>query len=490
MSELDTYFQPTGRQFGQAGSLQPGTMSAMGRRDAVMGMQNDQRRRLELARRVQRQLGQQSRRGNVRAGLLALDFMDREAAAGQPIPAGISSYESNRARGAQTIMDNEDQIAQMDGVTRGGSNEPLIKNPFVGTDLEEPFNRLWDKPGTRYWDDPTEQAVQYEKQGPVSGRSGSVPRSQQGSSPGAGSLAERTGVSAPSAPAAPAPSPSPMPPGQMDRSGSRFRVGATGNGEGGMLTDSDKELLDAGRRVAGLRPAGFGSRPGGQFGIQVSSVASPAPAPTTPTPSPAAPSVPAVPAKPVKIDEGSLPQETKDRVQALRDRNARFEDVRGFRQAMADGQYKAGMGRLMDERVKLDAEIAQRNQRRAQEDAAYKASNPQTITYGDGGPSYTVPKSLVDRIQKDREDQVKKIRANKANRVTKRSDVKEAEGSIFAGNAYRPVNWTQEDEDASARDMRLAKMLLPLSIFGFGNLAVNRMDRATGRALDPSKWNR
>lgn len=488
MSELDTYFQPTGRRAGEAGSLQPGTMSAMGRRDAVMGMQNDQRRRLELARRVQRQLGQQSRRGNVRAGLLALDFMDREAAAGQPIPAGISSYESNRARGAKTIMDNEDQAAQMDEVTRGGSNEPLIKNPFVGTDLEEPFNRLWDKPGTRYWDDPTEQAVQYDKPGPVSGRSGSVPRSQQGSSPGAGSLAERTGVAAPSAPAAPAPSPSPMPPGQMDRSGSRFRVGATGNGEGGMLTDSDKELLDAGRRVAGLRPAGFGSRPGGQFGIQVSSVASPAPAPKTPTPSPAAPSVPAVPAKPVKIDEGSLPQETKDRVQALRDRNARFEDVRGFRQAMADGQYKAGMGRLAQERAALDREALQRKNARFNENVAYETEKIKLEE-----------KRLADLAEGER-----KLADSKSRRQTKRSDVTEAEGSIFAGNAYRPVNWTQEDENAAAADMVAANNLLaarqlsgllgPIggSLAGSitGRLALGRMDRATGRALDPSKWNR
>lgn len=477
MSELDTYFQPTGRKFGEAGSLQPGTMSLMGRRDAVMGMQNDQRRRMELARRVQRQLGQQSRRGNVRAGLLALDFMDREASAGQPIPAGVSSFESNRGRAAKTIMDNEDQAAQMDEVTRGGSNEPLIQNPFVGTNLEEPFNRLWDEAGTRYWNDPTEQAVQYGKPGPVSGRGVAMPRdgaSPQASTPASPSLAQRVA----SAPAAPSSSPmmaSPSAPaGQMDRSGSRFRAGATGNGQGGMLTDSDKELLDAGRRVAGLRPAGFGSRPGGQFGIQVSSVASPAPSRMTPTPSPAAPPAAPSPVGPVKIDESTLPKETLAKVAAMRDRNAQVKAERDWQQEKADYQYDVGMGRLAQEREALDREALQRKNARFNENVAYETEKIKLEE-----------KRLADLAEGER-----KLADSKSRRITKRSDVNEADGSVFAGNAYRPVNWTQEDEDATARDMRLADRLAPLSMFGFGKFAVNRANRATGRALDPSKWNR
>lgn len=108
-----------GRQFGQAGSLRPDTETGFGRRDEVTGMQNDQNRESSLYNRIFRQQSRASRKGDISAGIGALETMGAARAAGFSV-GGIKSYEDNRDFAAGTLDSINDQTAMMEGQQGGG----------------------------------------------------------------------------------------------------------------------------------------------------------------------------------------------------------------------------------------------------------------------------------------------------------------------------------------------------------------------------------
>ena len=115
---MGTYQPPgrpaTGRAFGSAGSLQPGGMTGFDQRDATTNMQNDQRRESELYRRIFRQQSRASRKGDVDAGLGALQTLAASRAAGFD-PTGISSAEGNRDFAAGSLSNLNEQTAMVEG---------------------------------------------------------------------------------------------------------------------------------------------------------------------------------------------------------------------------------------------------------------------------------------------------------------------------------------------------------------------------------------
>lgn len=91
MDRLDYAKTPTGRKFGAAGSL-VGQPSLLERRQAVTDMAALSNRESSLARRLFRQYSRASRKGDTRAGEMALDLMDRSQEQGIEL-GGIQSYD-------------------------------------------------------------------------------------------------------------------------------------------------------------------------------------------------------------------------------------------------------------------------------------------------------------------------------------------------------------------------------------------------------------
>jgi hypothetical protein len=272
MSELD-YSRSTGRGFGQAGSLRTDSMSSMQRGNAINREVGDQKRETAFERRLMRQLGRASRKGDIKAGMLGREITLDAQARGAKVQGGIGSSEENRSVAAQSVFDRNRLTNQQDAATDGT----------------------------------TEQATPRASIRPA-GQSGAgtMPEIDR-----AGPMPASTGGASATYDAEP---PSP-----------------TSESSGGQVSALDRELLQYGARVnADLRKSpGFGSRPGygliggtvpnaqegtppiggtvsnDQGGISRPAPAAPSPVPTptaaSPTPSAPAPSRPAIaPSTPYK----------------------------------------------------------------------------------------------------------------------------------------------------------------------------------------------
>lgn len=114
---MGTYQSPgrpnSGRQFGQAGSLRPDTMTGFDRRDKVTGMQNDQNRERSLYNRIFRQQSRASRKGDIEAGQGALKTMSDARAAGYFV-GGIQSSNANNDVASESLDIIEEQTAMME----------------------------------------------------------------------------------------------------------------------------------------------------------------------------------------------------------------------------------------------------------------------------------------------------------------------------------------------------------------------------------------
>ena len=106
--------RPGSRSFGEVGSLRPDTMTGFDRRDEVTGMQNEQNRESSLYNRIFRQQSRASRKGDINAGIGALDTMERARAAGVTV-GGIKSFDRNRNFAAGTLQNINEQTAMMEG---------------------------------------------------------------------------------------------------------------------------------------------------------------------------------------------------------------------------------------------------------------------------------------------------------------------------------------------------------------------------------------
>ena len=105
--------RPSGRQYGQAGSLRPDTMTGFDRRDKVTGMQNDQNRERSLYNRIFRQQSRASRKGDIEAGQGALKTMSDARAAGYFV-GGIQSSNANNDVASDSLDIIEKQTAMME----------------------------------------------------------------------------------------------------------------------------------------------------------------------------------------------------------------------------------------------------------------------------------------------------------------------------------------------------------------------------------------
>ena len=99
-------------------------MSAMQRRDAVTSEVNSQKKESAFERRLMRQLGRASRRGDIDAGFDGLALTRQAQKEGRDVQGGISSYENNRSSAAQSLFDRNDLTNQQDAATDGTPPSP------------------------------------------------------------------------------------------------------------------------------------------------------------------------------------------------------------------------------------------------------------------------------------------------------------------------------------------------------------------------------
>jgi hypothetical protein len=187
-------------------------MTGFDERDATTSMQNDQRRESELYRRIFRQQSRASRKGDVDAGLGALQTLAASRAAGFD-PTGISSAEGNRDFAAGSLANLNEQTAMAEGERQAAPVSGATGIPEVPGMQQAPPASLADSFETK---------------------AGKVMGSKLGSRPDAdGSLFARlTGVD-PNA-------------GDLSVGGGRSVSFSTGSGEGS-LYDSDGSVIGSSR---------------------------------------------------------------------------------------------------------------------------------------------------------------------------------------------------------------------------------------------------
>lgn len=391
-------------------------MSAMQRRDAVTSEANSQKRESAFERRLMRQLGRASRKGDIQAGFDGLALTRQAQKEGRDVQGGISSYEGNRSTAAKSLFDRNQLINEQDAATDGMPDSSTPRTSIRPSTQAGPMPSPMPTGGTSALDGGA-QPMPYDE-------------------------------------APPTPSPT---------------------ASGGQISALDRELLQYGARVnADMRKApGFGSRPGyglvssrlleeqegtapiggtvpnaqggrtltnmppGQSGSsRLASAATmaqgPAPtaAPTTaslsaPRPSPdEAPPTPSASAVSRPAIAPTTPYEPPADVQAKR--------------AAEDAEYKARTASLA-ERSRLDrAESATKN-------AELKASR---VTENWQGSRLDSP---IGFNMGSTSEMARSPRGRMIEKTTDKTSTLTYAEKDKDGNQYRPKGWTQEDEDASAR---------------------------------------
>ena len=362
-------------------------MSAMQRRDAVTSEVNSQKKESAFERRLMRQLGRASRRGDIDAGFDGLALTRQAQKEGRDVQGGISSYENNRSSAAQSLFDRNDLTNQQDAATDGTPNPSVPRTsirpsegpmpPGMRTLLDERPPSPTSDPSGRQVSALDRELLQYGAR--VNADMRKAPGF--GSRPGYGLVSSRL---------------------LEEQEGTAAIGGTVANAQGGMTLTNMPPGQSGSSRLASAATMAQGPAPSA--------------APTTASP----------PAPRSSPDEASPIPSASDVSRPAIAPSTSYEvptDVQAKR-AAEDAEYKAKTASLA-ERSRLDR--AESATKKAGLTASRVTENWQgsrldsPIGFNMGSTTDN-PTSTLTYAEKDKD-----------------------------GNQYRPKGWTQEDEDASAR---------------------------------------
>jgi hypothetical protein len=416
----------TGRAYGQGGSLRTDQMSSMQRGDAINREVGDQKRETAFERRLMRQLGRASRKGDIDAGFAGLDLTRRAQKEGRDVQGGIGSSEENRSVAAQSLLDRNDLTNQQDAATNGTPEQATPRASIRPTGQSGPTPSPMATSGTSTLD----------------GGATPMPYDEEPPSP-------------------------------------------TSEPSGGQVSALDRELLQYGARVnADLRKSpGFGSRPGyglvssrkegttpiggtvpnAQGGMTLTNMppgqsgsSRPAPAATV-AQGPASGSAPStyvpVMGPPSALRQGG----SRDTSQSPSPATAVASPPDPSRPAIAPSTPYKPPADVLTKRAADDlkyetrsASMAEQRQRDLNEGAARNAElKASRLTENWQGERMNPEKgfnmgSTSEMVKTRRGGMREKTTDNPTSNLTYAEKDKD-------GNQYRPKGWTQEDEEASAR---------------------------------------
>jgi hypothetical protein len=395
MSSLDYAKQPTGRAYGQAGSLRPDEMSSMQRGNAVNREVADQKYDTSFERRLMRHLGRRSRRGDIDAGLLGMRITQDAIANGRQVQGGIGSSEQNRGVAAQTLQDREKLRRDQDAATDGNQDTAQGGSSFA--DMARNASII----------------------------PGSASDMNQSSQPQP-SVATLDSSASPSARQTGSPMPRPVTP-----------ISSTRGREVSGAFDAAESQAYAQR----AREMGFGSsRPAGLAQPPVAAT-SPAPAQLDRMEEAAPVGGPGPSPEPEQITEGVINPSSPQPAAPVSGQTSNL-DRSSFMSPEASAKIAA-----------LDKEKAERQEKYAAEDA-----------------KYATEKAEMDKTLAESAKATKDAKANLPERTivnwvgeaktgggghTTYAD-RDASGLDGSLKQFRPIGWTQDDEDASARHAKLA----------------------------------